>query len=51
MIKINTKVEEIMKEAITKNKKELDAALIKPIADDYYFSTNGIYFLLGKPGS
>ena len=51
MIKINAKVEAIMNEAITKNKKELDAALIKPISDDYYFSTNGIYFLLGKMGS
>ena len=51
MIKINAKVEAIMNEAITKNKKELDSALIKPISDDYYFSTNGIYFLLGKMGS
>ena len=51
MIKINAKVEEIMNEAITKNKKELDAALIKPIADNYYFSSNGIYFLLGRMGS
>jgi hypothetical protein len=37
MIKINAKVEAIMNEAITKNKKELDAALIKPISIRFIF--------------
>ena len=40
-----------MTDAITKNKEELEAALIKPISDEYPFSTNGIYFLLGKMNS
>ena len=51
MLKINDKVKSIMTDAITKNKEELEAALVKPISDDYLFSTNGIYFLLGKIGS
>ena len=51
MLKINEKVKTIMNDALTKNKKELDAALIKPISEDYPFSTNGIYFLLGRMGS
>ena len=51
MAKISAKVKQIMDEAIAKNKKELDSALIKPISEDYDFSTNGIYFLLGKMGS
>ena len=34
-----------------KNEKEIEGALIKPLSPDYPFSTNGIYFLIGKPGS
>ena len=44
-------VEKLMKEAIHKNQTELESALTKPISDECKFSTNGIYFLLGKPGS
>ena len=48
MTKITEKVKQIMAEAVTNNRKELDSALIKPISEEYPFSTNGIYFLLGK---
>ena len=51
MTKITEKVKQIMAEAVTNNRKELDSALIKPISEEYPFSTNGIYFLLGKMGS
>lgn len=38
-------------ETLHKNQREIEGALIKPISDDYPFSTNGIYFLIGRPGS
>ena len=34
-----------------KNQKEIEAALMKPLHPSYPFSTNGIYFLIGKPGA
>lgn len=45
------KVEELIKETLQKNQREIESALIKPLTPDYPFSTNGIYFLIGKPGS
>ena len=45
------KAESIIQETIRKNQREIESALIKPLSDDYHFSTNGIYFLIGKPGS
>lgn len=40
-----------MREALQKNQKEIEGALIKPLSPDYPFSTNGIYFFIGKMGS
>ena len=37
--------------AIKKNQRDIEMALIKPLSPDYPFSTNGIYFLIGRPGS
>lgn len=45
------KVETLIKETLHKNQREIESALIKPLSNDYPFSTNGIYFLIGKPGS
>ena len=36
---------------ISKNRKDIDYASIKPFSDDYPFSTNGIYLFCGKMGS
>ena len=44
-------VESLIKETLHKNQKEIESALMKPLRKDYPFSTNGIYFLIGKPGS
>ena len=41
----------IMEDALTKNKKDIESALIKPISPEWPFSTNGVYFFLGKMGS
>ena len=52
MIKeISNQVEDIMKNALKKNSKEIEGALIKPLSNDYSFSTNGVYFFIGKMGS
>jgi hypothetical protein len=45
------KVERMLKAVMKKNHKELDEALIKPISPEWQFSTNGIYFFVGKMGS
>ncbi len=45
------KTEDLIKETLRKNQREIEGALIKPLSKDYPFSTNGIYFLIGKPGS
>ena len=44
-------VEALIKETLKKNKKELDMALIRPLTPSYPFSTNGVYYLIGKMGS
>ena len=48
---INKTVQEIMKNALKKNEKEIESALIKPLSNEYPFSTNGVYFFIGKMGS
>ena len=45
------KVEALIQETLQKNQREIDGALIKPLSPQYPFSTNGIYFLIGKPGA
>lgn len=44
-------VEETIHKTISKNKKELDYALIKPLSKKYVFSTNGLYIFCGRQGS
>jgi hypothetical protein len=45
------KVEDLMKRALSANKSDIDEALIKPISEEWPFSTNGVYFFVGKMGS
>ena len=44
-------VEELIKETLRKNQRDIEMALIKPLTPSYPFSTNGIYFLIGKMGA
>ena len=44
-------VENIIQESLRKNKHDIEMALIKPLSPEYPFSTNGIYFLIGKMGA
>ena len=48
---VEKEVEALIKETLKKNRKELDMALIKPLSSTYPFSTNGVYYLIGKMGS
>lgn len=43
-------VKNLMTKILNKNKKELDMALIKPISEDYPWSSNGIYIFFGRAG-
>ena len=43
-------VNQLIQDTLKKNQRELEMALIKPISNDYPFSTNGIYFLIGQMG-
>ena len=45
------KVEKLIEDSLRKNQRDVEMALIKPLAPEYPFSTNGIYFLIGKMGS
>ena len=45
------KVEALIHKTLQKNQREIEGALIKPLSPQYPFSTNGIYFLIGKPGA
>ena len=47
---INQVKNEINK-AMKKNQRDIEMALIKPLSLDYPFSTNGIIFLIGRPGA
>ena len=49
--KVIKDVDRIIDKAVKKNSRDLNASLIKPLTDDYPFSSNGIYFLCGKMGS
>lgn len=51
MNNIIKKVEDLIHETMNKSQKEIEGALIKPLSENYPFSTNGIYFLIGKPGA
>ncbi len=44
-------VEKLILDSMKKNQREIEGALIKPLSESYPFSTNGIYFLIGRPGS
>ena len=44
-------VEKLILDSMKKNQREIEGALIKPLSENYPFSTNGIYFLIGRPGS
>ena len=44
-------VETVIKETLRKNQRDIEMALIKPLSPEYPFSTNGIYFLIGKMGA
>ncbi len=44
-------VESIINDTLNKSMREIEGALIKPLSDEYPFSTNGIYFLIGRPGA
>ena len=43
-------VNQLIQDTLKKKQIELEMALIKPISNDYPFSTNGIYFLIGQMG-
>ena len=45
------KVEELINETLRKSMREIEGALIKPLSENYPFSSNGIYFLIGRPGA
>ncbi len=44
-------VEKLIKQTLLKNQRDIEMALIQPLSDDYPFSSNGIYFLIGKMGA
>ena len=51
MSRLIKQVESLIKTTLKKNEKEIEGSLIKPLSTDYPFSTNGIYFLIGKPNA
>lgn len=44
-------VESLIKQTLEKNQRDIEMALIKPLSPYYPFSSNGIYFLIGKMGA
>ena len=44
-------VEKTIKETLRNNQRDIEMALIKPLSPEYPFSSNGIYFLIGKMGA
>ena len=48
---IMKEVESLIQKTMKKNQKEIEGALMKPLHPSYPFSTNGIYFLIGRPGA
>lgn len=45
------KVEDLIQDTLRKNQRDIEMALIRPLSPEYPFSTNGIYFLIGKMGA
>ncbi len=43
-------VNKLIKDTLKKKQREIEMALIKPLSQEYPFSTNGIYFLIGSMG-
>ena len=48
---INANVDNILDTQAKANRTDLNNALIIPFSVDYPFSTNGVYFYVGKMGS
>lgn len=44
-------VEKSIKDVLQKNQRDIEMALIRPLSPEYPFSSNGIYFLIGKMGA
>lgn len=49
--KLFSDVDEMINKIVKKNSSELNMALIRPLSDEYKFSTNGFYIFCGKMGS
>lgn len=49
--KLFDEVDDVINKIVKKNSAELNMALIKPLSDEYKFSTNGFYIFCGKMGS
>lgn len=49
--KLFDEVDDVIHNTVKKNSTELNTALIKPLSDEYKFSTNGFYIFCGKMGS
>ena len=49
--KLFDEVDDVISKIVKKNSVELNTALIKPLSDEYKFSTNGFYIFCGKMGS
>ena len=49
--KLFSDVDEMINKIVKKNSNELNMALIRPLSDEYKFSTNGFYIFCGKMGS
>ena len=47
---LESKVNKVMKRAITKNKSELDAAQITPFCDEIQYGKNGLYLFIAPQG-
>lgn len=44
-------VDDVIAQELRKNRRSLKAATIRPISNEWQFSTNGVYFMCGKMGS
>ena len=48
---VMNEVKHLIQESLHKNQRDIEMALIKPLSEEYPFSSNGIYFLIGKMGA
>ena len=46
--KLFDEVDDVINKIVKKNSAELNMALIRPLSDEYKFSTNGFYIFCGK---